>query len=160
MSEPKLTDADVNWRDWHIEGDRRGDGWAVRATHLPTGESWLALDCGSFDLGRAECVKAITEKLARRDVVGRLRIDWPPASTALTGWQVQLYDADSGEDVGHRTLRMTIDAEAGRIVHADLTMLVDADHAPTDRPVVNDGGVATAVFRWAVAEVRTAEATR
>lgn len=63
MSEqPAWTDADVNWRDWHIEGNRRGDGWVVRATHLPTGQSWLSLQAHSFEAGRRECIEALMPK--------------------------------------------------------------------------------------------------
>lgn len=92
------------------------------------------------------------------DITGRLRIEWPPTSPDRAGipvWPTRLFDADTEADIGKHTIRFTVDAIAGDLVHADLTMLVDENETPTDRPVVGEEGVArTGVFRYVVAEMR------
>jgi hypothetical protein len=101
------------------------------------------------------------------EITGRVIITWPaPAGPVLPAMGVAFHDADTGElvttVVGMRLL-VTARAGSGEVVEAHLEQLADDDDRPLPngaKPVPNDGGdgVRTAVFRYAVAEMRIAGA--
>jgi hypothetical protein len=103
----------------------------------------------------------------RDHVDGRLIITWPAASFGVVnGWGVTLHDADTGEQIVTVT-RLAIvlgddEGFGGGPVEAVLTALTDANGKllPAGAPVVPDEtgeGFRTAVFRYAVSEMRVAE---
>jgi len=98
------------------------------------------------------------------EFTGRLIITWPKSDRpALLPPLTILHDADTGEQITS-VASFTLSADATEnLVTAELTMLTDADGQPlasAATPILTDDGedVRTGVFRWAVAEMRVAEA--
>lgn len=107
---------------------------------------------------------------APTEIPGRIAITWPAPyaeGATLPAWRIQIHDLDTDRPILTATgLRIAIGGngwESGGI-YADLTLLVDAD----GQPIANDGqagftddgkSVRTGMFRYAVAEMRIAEAT-
>jgi len=99
--------------------------------------------------------------------IGRIAITWLAPQfkgMALPAWTIQLYDLDSDRPILTATgLRIVIGGDGWDSggIYADLTLLVDDE----GQPIPNDGKLAigedervqTAVFRYAVCEMRTAE---
>lgn len=90
---------------------------------------------------------------------GRVIITWPhPKGLTLDGWSLTVTDADTGEPWPN-VLSARVTAEPRGIVTAVLERLVDETGAPTNTPVPGEDGerFRTALFRYAVAEMRVAE---
>jgi len=95
----------------------------------------------------------------KQKIDGRVIITWPSANgPAIHGWGVAVADADTGESWAN-VLNLRIIAEPREIATAIVERMVDQAGAPTNTPVPGEGGdrFRTALFRYAVAEMRVAE---
>lgn len=98
--------------------------------------------------------------------MGVIAIEWPAATrpgpyNCMTGAQLTITDAVSGKVIttcSHADV--TVHADAGELVTADLTLFADADGEPLldGKPVTSDGEVLTGVFPFLVAEMRVRSA--
>lgn len=101
------------------------------------------------------------------ELAGRIAITWPAPwskGVALPAWQVQIWDLDADQPITTANgIRIAIGGEGWESggIYADLTLMVGVD----GEPIPNDGNAAfdevskrvrTGVFRYAVAEMRTA----
>lgn len=92
------------------------------------------------------------------DYYGSVIITWPETKDGLPlpGYAIRIEDARTGKQLTN-VLRCTIDVVLNDLIVAVLTMLTDADGAPSEKPVPDgNGGFRSAVFRWLVAEMRVA----
>lgn len=90
---------------------------------------------------------------------GRIIITWPRSDgPAIPGWAITVADADTGEQWAN-VLNLRITSDPSEITTAVVERLVDATGAATNTPVRDESGdrIRTAVFRYAVAEMRVAE---
>lgn len=94
---------------------------------------------------------------------GVIRIEWPPPGagpySAMAGCRVSITDAVTGKPVtacSHADI--TVHADAGELVTADLTLFADADGEPLldgDAVLNGDGtDILTGVFPFLVGEMR------
>jgi hypothetical protein len=101
--------------------------------------------------------------------LGRIVIIWPARKSEyapLAVWEVTFEDADSGEQLTTVTgLRMMLGTRRGwdGAIEVDLEQLADAEGDPLPSgaqalPNENGDGVRTGLFRYAVAEMRVADA--
>lgn len=95
---------------------------------------------------------------------GVIAIEWPAATggsvyACLLGWGVKVTDAATGKPVT-TCLDVTVHADAGALVTADLTLLADEDGEPLleGKPVVRDGEPLTGTFPFVVAEMKVRHA--
>lgn len=103
------------------------------------------------------------------EVTGRIAITWPAPrfkGMALPAWKVQIHDLDTDRPILTATgMRIAIGGDGWDSggIYADLTLLVDDDGEPSPndgKPTIDEDTkrVRTGVFRYAVAEMRIAEA--
>ena len=56
---------EIKDEDLYVESTRT-DGYSVRVTHLPSGESWVSVGAHSLAAGKAECIEGIRGALGKR----------------------------------------------------------------------------------------------
>jgi len=96
------------------------------------------------------------------ELAGRVVITWPrPAGLAVPGFGVVVADADTGEQWTADVLNLRVNVDPRGVTTATLERLVDADGKPIGRgkavPTQDGQSFRTALFRYAVAEMRIAE---
>jgi hypothetical protein len=111
----------------------------------------------------------MTDTIERPTHDGRVIITWPAKTTSgvLPIYAVTITDADTGEQIASGVkLSLVLGADTGYegdIIEAEITALVNADGqilGSRESPVKSEDGewFSTGVFRFAVAEMRIAEA--
>ena len=91
---------------------------------------------------------------------GAVIVEWPPATggspyAAMAGWGVRVTDAVSGKLIVTCT-EITVHADPGALVTADLTLFADADGEPLleGKSVLDGEETRTATFPFVVSEMR------
>lgn len=102
-------------------------------------------------------------ELARDERIdGRVIITWAPGGFIAPGFAVTVTDADTGEPWTADVLNLQVRVDPRGRTTATLERMVDAGGAPIGRgklvPTRDGKGYRTALFRYAVAEMRIAEA--